>query len=386
MVLIGITGPTGAGKTTLLREVEALGGAVIDCDAVYHELLEHDPFLQRELERRFGPLRGENGAIDRKRLGTIVFGDPEKLALLNDVVRTVIVDRTRALVEDYRRQDKYLGALVGRVANRIGGARFSLGGREYPLAANNGENHIHGGLAGFDRQVWQVEEAGADRLVLSLFSPDGQEGYPGDLSVRVTYTLSPEGLSIAYWARSSRDTLCNLTSHSYFNLNGHASGPVAGQYIQINAGRYTPADGGSIPTGELAPVEGTPMDLRAGVRIGARIDEDFPQLTMAGGYDHNWVVDGPAGTLRPAARAWSEETGIVLAVSTTMPGVQFYTGNYLDGCPAGKGNAPYGKRWGFCLETQFFPDAVHHPEFPSPVLRAGAEYRQETRFCFSVDK
>ena len=199
-------------------------------------------------------------------------------------------------------------------------------------------------------------------------------------------TLSPEGLSIAYWARSSRDTLCNLTNHSYFNLNGHASGPVAGQYIQINAGRYTPADGGSIPTGELAPVEGTPMDLRAGVRIGARIDEDFPQLTMAGGYDHNWVVDGPAGTLRPAARAWSEETGIVLAVSTTMPGVQFYTGNYLDGCPAGKGNAPYGKRWGFCLETQFFPDAVHHPEFPSPVLRAGAEYRQETRFCFSVDK
>lgn len=289
-------------------------------------------------------------------------------------------------LEDYRRQDKYLGALVGRVANRIGGARFSLGGREYPLAANNGENHLHGGLVGFDRQVWRVEEAEEDRLVLSLFSPDGQEGYPGDLSVRVAYTLSPEGLSIAYWARSSRDTLCNLTNHSYFNLNGHASGPVAGQYIQINAGRYTPADGGSIPTGELAPVEGTPMDLRAGVRIGARIDEDFPQLTMAGGYDHNWVVDGPAGTLRPAARAWSEETGIVLAVSTTMPGVQFYTGNYLDGCPAGKGNAPYGKRWGFCLETQFFPDAVHHPEFPSPVLRAGAEYRQETRFCFSVDK
>lgn len=286
-------------------------------------------------------------------------------------------------LEDYRRQDKYLGALVGRVANRIGGARFSLGGREYPLAANNGENHLHGGLVGFDRQVWRVEEAEEDRLVLSLFSPDGQEGYPGDLSARVTYTLSREGLSIAYWARSSRDTLCNLTNHSYFNLNGHASGPVTGQYIQINAGRYTPADEGSIPTGELAPVEGTPMDLRAGAQIGERIDEDFPQLTMAGGYDHNWVVDGPAGTLRPAARAWSEETGIALEVSTTMPGVQFYTGNYLDGCPAGKGGAPYDKRWGFCLETQFFPDAIHHPEFPSPVLRAGAEYRQETRFCFS---
>mgnify|MGYP002551997107 CR=1 FL=1 len=151
-------------------------------------------------------------------------------------------------LEDYRRQDKYLGALVGRVANRIGGARFSLGGREYPLAANNGENHIHGGLAGFDRQVWQVEEAGADRLVLSLFSPDGQEGYPGDLSVRVTYTLSPEGLSIAYWARSSRDTLCNLTSHSYFNLNGHASGPVA-SISRSTPGAIPPRTGAPSPRG-----------------------------------------------------------------------------------------------------------------------------------------
>ena len=192
----------------------------------------------------------------------------------------------------------------------------------------------------------------------------------------MTYTLSREGLSIAYWARSSRDTLCNLTNHSYFNLNGHASGPVTGQYIQINAGRYTPADEGSIPTGELAPVEGTPMDLRAGARIGERIDEDFPQLTMAGGYDHNWVVDGPAGTAAPGCPCLVGGDG-------DRPGGEYHHarravlhGQLSGRLPGGEGGAPYGKRWGFCLETQFFPDAIHHPEFPSPVLRAGAEYRQ----------
>ena len=287
---------------------------------------------------------------------------------------------------DYEAQDKFMGAVAGRFANRIGKGRFVLNGVEYELYCNDGANHLHGGKEGFDKKVWTADVED-DALCMRYTSPNGEECYPGTLCTEVRYRLDDENrFCVEYQAVCDTDTVLNLTNHSYFNLNGHASGPVAGQYIQINAGRYTPADGGSIPTGELAPVEGTPMDLRAGVRIGARIDEDFPQLTMAGGYDHNWVVDGPAGTLRPAARAWSEETGIVLAVSTTMPGVQFYTGNYLDGCPAGKGNAPYGKRWGFCLETQFFPDAVHHPEFPSPVLRAGAEYRQETRFCFSVDK
>lgn len=288
-------------------------------------------------------------------------------------------------LEDYRKQDKYIGALIGRYGNRIGGASFSLNGAEHPLAANDGENHLHGGLQGFDKQVWTVEEQTGDSLTLSLQSPDGQEGYPGNLSVRVTYTLAETGLSIAYWAKSDRDTLCNLTNHTYFNLSGHQSGPVAGQYIQLAASNYTPTVPGSIPTGELAPVEGTPMDLREGLPIGQRVDENFAQLTMAGGYDHNWVVDGEAGVLRRAARAWSGETGIVMETWTTQPGVQFYSGNYLDGCPAGKGGAPYAKRWGFCLETQHYPDSPHHPNFPSTVLPAGAEYRQTTEYRFAAE-
>ncbi len=289
-------------------------------------------------------------------------------------------------LEDYRNQDKYLGALIGRYGNRIGGASFNLNGKEYPLAANDGEvNHLHGGTVGFDKQVWTVEALTADTLTLSLQSPDGQEGYPGTLSVQVTYALTEQGLSIDYLTKCDQDTQCNLTNHAYFNLAGHQSGPVTGQYVQLFAQSYTPTVPGSIPTGEIAPVEGTPMDLRQGLPIGARVDEDFPQLTMAGGYDHNWVVDGWDGTLRRVAKAWSKDTGIVLETWTTQPGVQFYSGNYLDGCPAGKGGAPYAKRWGFCLETQHYPDSPHHPNFPSTVLPAGAEYRQRTEYRFAAE-
>ena len=288
-------------------------------------------------------------------------------------------------LEAYRAQDKYLGALIGRYANRIGGARFALEGREYPLAANDGGvNHLHGGAAGFDKRVWTVEELTENAAVLSLNSPDGEEGYPGELAVKVTYTLADGALSLDYWAKSSKTTLCNLTSHTYFNLSGHGSGPVSGQMIQIFAGRYTPAAPGSIPTGELAPVDGTPMDLRSPQAMGAHIDDPFHQLELAGGYDHNWVIDGWDGTLRPAARAWSPETGVSVEVWTTLPGVQFYAGNYLDGCPAGKGGAPYARRWGFCLETQYFPDSPHHPAFPSAVLAAGEEYRSTTQYRFRL--
>jgi len=274
-------------------------------------------------------------------------------------------------LEDYRRQDKFMGALIGRYANRIGGARFSLNGAEHILRANDGKNHLHGGPEGFDKRVWTVKALSESETVLCLHSPDGDEGYPGDLTVQVVYRLTGDGLEISYEAESSADTLCSLTNHTYFNLSGHDSGPVTDQSIQLFARAYTPTDAGSIPTGQLAPVEGTPMDLRTARPIGQGVDGDFLQLRQAGGYDHNWVLDIPAGELGLAARARSPRTGITLEVLTTMPGVQFYSGNYLDGCPAGKGGAPYAARWGFCLETQYFPDSPHRPQFPSAVLPKG---------------
>ncbi len=284
-------------------------------------------------------------------------------------------------LEDYLRQTKYVGALIGRFANRIGGSRFTLDGKTYRLPVNDGgENHLHGGVHGFDKQLWTAEEAGPDYLTLSLYSPDGQEGYPGGLTVCVRYTLAAEGLTVRYEARSSRATPCSLTSHIYFNLNGHSSGPVTEQTIQLFADAYTPTDGASIPTGTIAAVEGTPMDLRRPVKIGAGLDSAFPQLVQAGGYDHNWVISGASGALRPAARAYSPASGVALTVLTTLPGIQFYSGNALDGCPRGKGGAPYQKHWGFCLETQFFPDAPNCPGFPSCILRPGETWSHTTVF------
>ncbi len=288
-------------------------------------------------------------------------------------------------LEDYRKQDKYIGALIGRYANRIAGGRFELNGTTYPLAKNDGPNHLHGGENGFDKQVWAVESASEDALVLTLFSPDGQGGYPGDISVQAAYRLTEEGLSIDYQARSNRDTICSLTNHAYFNLGGHDSGPISGQYLQLMADAYTPTDARSIPTGAISPVDGTPMDFRVSRPIGAEADGAFPQLASAGGYDHNWVINGRSGALRPAARAECPATGIVMEVQTTLPGIQFYSGNYLDGCPAGKGGAAYAKRWGFCLETQLFPDTPNHADFPTCILRAGELWHHQTQFLFSTN-
>lgn len=289
-------------------------------------------------------------------------------------------------LDSYRTHGKSFGALVGRFANRIGGARFTLNGTVYPLAANDhGVNHLHGGSLGYNRRVWKVDAASDAALTLSLFSPDGEEGYPGNLQARVTYTLTGEGLTIDYGAECDKDTVCNLTNHAYFNLSGHDSGPVLDQSIQLLADRYTPTDARSIPTGDIAPVDGTPMDLRRPTLIGAHIGEAFPQLLQAGGYDHNWVVNGGDGSLRPIARAASPASGISMEVLSTLPGVQFYTGNYLAGCPAGKGGAAYDRRWGFCLETQFFPDSPNHEHFPSCVLRAGEPFRSTTSFRFTAE-
>lgn len=287
-------------------------------------------------------------------------------------------------LEEYRTQDGYLGAVVGRFANRIAGGRFTLNGREYTLAVNNGPNHLHGGLVGFSYQVWAVEELTADRAVLSLVSPDGQEGYPGTLRVRVTYRLEGSALSIRYEAETDRDTPCNLTNHSYFNLAGQGSGPVLDQEIALHASQYTPADGTSIPLGVLEPVSGTPMDLTRPTPIGAHLDEPFPQLELGHGYDHNFVIDGPMGQLRPAAWARCAATGIVMETETTLPGVQFYTANFLETGRKGKGDAVYGPRHAFCLETQFFPDSPNQPGFPSCILRAGGRYDHTTCYRFSI--
>lgn len=288
-------------------------------------------------------------------------------------------------VEDYIRQDKYLGALIGRCGNRTAGASFTLNGKEYPLPANDGPNHLHGGGAGFDKRLWTVEELTVNTLKLSLVSPDGEEGYPGTLTVEVIYRLSGGCLEIDYLARSDADTVCNLTNHTYFNLSGHGAGSVENHLLQLNASRYTPIGQGLIPTGELAGVEGTPMDLRTPRRLGVGWAQPSEQLELAGGYDHNWVIDGEPGTMRPFAKAYAPDTGITLELEATLPGLQFYAGNFLAGCPAGKGGAHYDYRTGFCLETQFYPDSIHHEEFPSPILRAGETWRHTARFRFGTE-
>ena len=281
-------------------------------------------------------------------------------------------------LEEYEAQDRYFGALIGRVANRIGGACFDLNGKHYPLAANNGPNCLHGGLRGFDRAVWEAREEDGS-LVLTLHSPDGEEGFPGALEVQVTYSLTEDGtLTLDYQARSDQDTLCNLTNHSYFNLLGHAHGSLGDQKIQILADAITEMDENSTPTGTILPVEGTPFDLREPVEIGKGLAMDHIQLKMGNGYDHNFVLHHqPKGPMKLAARATGG--GLCLECWTTQPGIQFYTANFLEG-DAGKGGACYGFRSAYCLETQIWPDAIHHSNFPSVVLRGGENYHHTTTY------
>ena len=286
-------------------------------------------------------------------------------------------------LEDYMEQTGFLGALIGRFGNRIGNAEFKLDGKRYELFKNDGANHLHGGRRGFDKRIWKIEARDDTKLALSLVSEDGEEGYPGRLEVYVLYALKEDALEISYRAFSDAETLCNLTNHAYFNLSGHESGTVEKQLIKINASHYTPTDAGLIPTGEIADVTGTPMDLREPVVIGERADLDFEALRFGGGFDHNYAIDGADGTLRLAAVAESRETGIVLETWTTLPGVQFYSGNGMAGLPKGKNGAPYDRRWGFCLETQVYPDAPHHANFPSALLKKGAEYRTKTVYRFA---
>lgn len=277
------------------------------------------------------------------------------------------------------------GATIGRYANRIGGARFTLDGVEYALAANNGRHHIHGGPKGFDKKVWRAQPLPAtDQSVgvaMSYLSPDGDEGYPGNLEVTVTYTLTADGaLRIDYRATTDKATVVNLTNHSYFNLAG--SGDVLATELQIMADRYTPADQDLIPTGEIAPVQGTPLDFTAPHPIGARIDQLRPRPN---GYDHNYVLNpSPDGTPVLAARAYDPRSGRVMEALTTEPGVQLYTANWLDGKLTGVGGVSYGRHAGFCLETQHYPDSTNKPHFPSVVLRPSQTFKSTTIYRFSA--
>jgi aldose 1-epimerase len=285
----------------------------------------------------------------------------------------------------YVERNPYFGAIAGRYANRIGNARFTLDGKTHTLSANEGANTLHGGKAGFDKRVWRATPLGDDAIALEYLSRDGEEGFPGDLAVRVVYTVTPEHeLRIDYRATTDRPTVVNMTSHSYFNLAG--AGTVLGHRLTLFADRYTPVDRSGIPTGEIAAVDGTPFDFRQPHTIGERIRHHHPQLLAMRGYDHNWVLGEHShdGKAVPAARLEDPHSGRVMEVFTTEPAIQFYSGNFLDGALVGAAGLAYRQGDGLCLETQHYPDSPNHPTFPSTVLRPGETYQTTTLHRFSV--
>jgi aldose 1-epimerase len=284
----------------------------------------------------------------------------------------------------------YFGATIGRYANRIGGAKFTLNGKTYTVDKNDGANSLHGGSRGFDKVMWTAKSAegtGLKNIEFSYLSKDGEEGYPGNLTVMVSYTLTDDNeLRIHYSAITDQDTVINLTNHSYFNLSGHDAGAVLDHVLTINADRFTPVDAGLIPTGELRKVDRTPFDFRQPHAVGERIEANDEQIKLGRGYDHNWILNRKGTGLESAARVSDPKSGRVIEVLTTEPAIQFYTGNFLDGSFHGKGGKPYVRRGALTLETQHYPDSPNHPDFPTTTLKVGGQFDSTTVFKFSTQQ
>lgn len=296
-------------------------------------------------------------------------------------LRDVVLGYDR--LEDYLVNGCFFGSTIGRSGNRIQGSSFRLGEKLVQLTPNEGENNLHSGPEGFEKKLWKGQQQG-NSVTFSRLSPHGENGFPGNFQISVTYTLTEDNsVEITYEGCSDQDTVANLTNHSYFNLAGHASGIAMNQKVKIYASNYTPVDHTSIPTGEVASVTGTPMDFTQEKEIGRDIQEDFEQLKATGGYDHNYVLDKPVGAYGPMAEAWCQESGIYMKAFTDCPGVQFYAGNFIDD-QTGKNGAFYPARSGYCFESQYYPNAVNVPSFPSPVLKAGETYKSKTAYQFFV--
>ncbi|MBZ5681420.1 MAG: galactose mutarotase [Acidobacteriia bacterium] len=306
---------------------------------------------------------------------------PDRKGVLADIVLG------HETLEGYIPNPPFIGAVVGRYANRIANGTFTFDGKTYTLPKNDGPNTLHGGVKRtFDKVTWEDEALkGKNGVAFTYLSKDGEEGFPGNLKVKVTYTLTDSNeLVIDYEATTDKATPLNVSQHSYFNLAGEGTSDILGHEVMLNADRFTPVDKNLIPTGELRPVKGTPMDFTTPTKIGARIDDNYEQLTLGHGYDHNFVISRKGGGMELAARVYEPGSGRVLEVSTDQPGVQFYSGNFLDGTVTGKQGHVYKRRYGFCLETQHFPDSPNHPDFPSTILKPGETFRSKTVFKFSA--